>query len=169
MFGLENENLNSQKDLDWYEHMKENADLETYTELYNRGTQTNHDLVDYRNNLEGDDIDQKNYEASWSDASLKRDIFSTVTSELMNSPGANQYMMKIQEKDTQNIRWNDKERAISVEATRIGDANFLGDGSNAKSNRYARTKMSPEEFARREAQRKERYRQIALGGKKRKK
>ena len=87
----------------------------------------------------------------------------------MNSPGANQYMMKIQEKDTQNIRWNDKERAISAEATKIGDANFLGSGSNDKSKRYARTKVSPEEFARREAQRKDRFRQIALGGRKKKK
>ena len=169
MFGLENENLNSQKDLDWYEYMKENTDYETFSELQARGNQSNHDLPDYRNNLEGNDIDQKNYKASWSDPSLERDIINTVVSELMHSPGANQYMEEIQEKDMKNIRWNDKERAISVEATRIGDANFLGDGSNAKSNRYARTKMSPEEFARREAQRKERYRQIALGGKKRKK
>ena len=170
MFGLEDENLNSQKDLNWYEEMKENADEETYTEIYNRGVSASQALVDYRDSLEGDDIDRKNYEASWSAPALERSIYNTIAQEIGFSPGGDAFARKQQKALDQNLGLLHSESAkMQKEANKIDDANFLGDGSNKKRNLYARTIASPEEHARREAERTENYRKIALGGTKKKK
>ena len=97
MYGLDEENLNSQEDLDWYETMKETADADTLRELNRRGDVTSSALVDYRDNLEGNDLGQKNYEASWSDPALELDVLSVIKNELINSPGYDQVAMEQQE------------------------------------------------------------------------
>jgi|GEM_PF-6803878 len=166
MTGLEDENLISQEDLDWYENMKQNADVDTVREINRRGDVSSRKLVEYRDSLEGDDMEKKNYEASWSKPALDFDIFNMMGTALGDSPGYDTYIQGLQEKYMQDPTYRAEDGRIQQEATKITEAHFTERKANEKRYRYARTKVSPEELDRRKAQRLDQFRQIALGGNK---
>ena len=166
MFGLDKEKLISQEDLDWYKDISENADADTVREINRRGDVHSRNLVEYRDSLEGDDIEKKNYDASWSDDALALDILSEIRRDVFDSPGNEVVSQEITDETMRRKGEPTEQEKINALANKINDANFIHPYANQKRNRYARTKVSPEQFELQNAQRLDRFRQIALGGKK---
>ena len=74
-------------------------------------------------------------------------------------------MEKRQKEDEQRNLVPSEEGLMQKAASKILEANFIGMHASEKNSRYARTQVSREEFAQREAQQRERARKIALSHK----
>ena len=162
-------NVVSAKDSAYYDDMTETADYDTIQEIDRRGKLAAKQLVDLRGQMQGDDSDKLDYDAAWSAPSLDLDIYNNLFAEMsQNSPGGDQYAKEIEQK-----KLNKAGTAEDIEdmnnkkiAAKITDANFLEAG---KKNSYLMSPEGQEDYKLRAAEREQRFREIYLGNKKKKK